>query len=64
MTCRFGVGETAELPASAPGEPVSPPPQGADYIAVQESLGDFEEAFPFEVPVPLVSDHLAAGAVA
>ncbi len=28
---------------------------GGDVISVQEAVGDFEESFPFEVPMPLVS---------
>ena len=35
-------------------------PQGADFIAVKESLGAFEESFPFNVPMPLVSDQSSA----
>ena len=36
-------------------------PHGADFIAVKESLGTFEESFPFDVPMPLVSDQLSVG---
>ena len=36
------------------------PPVSADYISVKEAPGDFE-AFPFNVPMPLVSDQLEAG---
>jgi hypothetical protein len=38
-----------------------PPGNGdGDFISVQEAVGDFEESFPFEVPMPLVSQLLAS----
>ena len=31
-----------------------------DFISVQEAVGGFEESFPFEVPMPLISKELAS----
>ena len=33
---------------------------GGDVVPVQETAGEFEEAFPFEVQVSLVSEHPAS----
>ena len=36
-----------------------PPGNGdGDFISVREAVGDFEESFPFEVPMPLISERL------
>ena len=44
---------------SHPGTARPPGNGDGDFISVQEAVGDFEESFPFEVPMPLISEYLA-----
>ena len=44
--------------ASASEEQAMPRHGAADFIVVEEKLDDFNESFPFNVPMPLISNQL------